>query len=130
MGPEHFGVVFRSTSHYGWFLLSAFCFVAIVAWNVLGVFYLAWRKRLNDGYPAVLAFPSIFMTLFHVSTSLGAVIFTRFGQINGPIYSVDCIWFNLLMAVLYLFMFWVTNKVLQNRDAHNKSRFRSLEDQS
>jgi hypothetical protein len=35
-----------------------------------------------------------------VVTSAEAVAMTNFGTVNGPVYSVDCIWYNAVLAVI------------------------------
>lgn len=79
------GYTFRSGGHLVWFFTS-----------MLMLTYVAYA-RLR--YPAVTQMQSWFI-LFHAMSSLQAVISTRFGRYNGRMYSVDCIWFNALMAVV------------------------------
>lgn len=95
------GLSFRSASHMHWFQMS----VVVFALSVLSllVWFFFFRKS-ND----FLICPFVMWQLgfaIHVLQPPIALIVTRGGTVNGPIYSVDCIWFNALMACIY-FLGW------------------------
>jgi hypothetical protein len=97
------GIDFRSAQHLYWFegtSLVLLAGLAATAWAV-------WSRAPADSR-RVLA---IFLTLvggFHVAVSIEAArrawhaIHVTHTSPNGPLFSVDCIWFNALMAGFYV----------------------------
>ncbi len=94
---EFLGIVFRSPQHLGWFTMSMTVFAAMV-----GVLILC--RILRTGPAETLLVYAGGMLCGHTLVALSAVIHTRFGELNGPVYSVDCIWFNTAMALAYAAM--------------------------
>lgn len=97
------GIEFSSAGHMNWFIFSMICFGISTGWCLitLGIKLI---MRLN----IKLSSTSLYTTGWalgmtgHFWTSIMAIIFTKFGTENGRIYSVDCIWFNALMGVIYM----------------------------
>jgi hypothetical protein len=89
------GIHFRSVSHALWFmatmgiLLTATFFYMRSAWHGRAP-NTAWVKTY---------------TLAHLVTAVIAVWLTSEGTVSTPGFSVDCIWFNSLMALLHLVVF-------------------------
>ncbi|OHA86669.1 MAG: hypothetical protein A3A96_01475 [Candidatus Zambryskibacteria bacterium RIFCSPLOWO2_01_FULL_39_39] len=75
---------FRNSSYAIWFLNSIFFFTLVVL-----IFYGNFGKW-------ILLFPLI----FHISPVINSLI-KIIKKEKSEIYSVDCIWFNLIMIVLY-----------------------------
>jgi hypothetical protein len=48
---------------------------------------------------------------FHGFTAVSAVFVTKLGTVNGPVYSVDCIWFNGLMVLVYLIVWRIARRL-------------------
>jgi hypothetical protein len=89
---ELWGISFRSVSHMHWFILSTGLLVGHV------IIQLAVRfLRPGDG-----PFNPTPVLSLHGIVIISAVIKTHFGTVNGPAYSVDCIWFNALMTLIHL----------------------------
>lgn len=99
---EFLGISFRSEQHLGWFVFSMLIFFISTA--------TVFISRVNDGRFKLF----LVLFLYHCLVSFIAIIITNFGAINSKSVSVDCIWFNGLMAVLYLFLFSL-KKFLQKR---------------
>lgn len=60
------------------------------------------------------------MALFHMVIAFQAIVITKGGTVNGPVNSVDCIWFNALMSAAY-FIFWLLIKKFAAKKLRNKS---------
>jgi hypothetical protein len=94
----HWGITFRSSQHYIWFLIvlgvaATLGIVYCVTLLLRGTRALAARETLATMWSwAGQAFASVSGT---------AILATKFGTENGPAYSVDCIWFNALVAVVF-----------------------------
>lgn len=88
---------FRSVSHGMWFVLTMGILLTAT------VFYIrSARRGLAPDRAWVNTYP-----LAHIATALIAVWRTRGGIINTAGFSVDCIWFNPLMALLHIAVFAV-----------------------
>jgi hypothetical protein len=92
----HLGIHFRSVSHYHWFVGSMILLGLSLLCSVLEM-----DKRPVDLMQSWWHWP----VFCHAGTSVTAIFVTHFGQVNGPIYSVDCIWFNALMSLMNYFVF-------------------------
>lgn len=73
-------VTFSSPYHLFWFMLST-------GWLAVT---LGWRRPWQAKYALI----------GHAVTAVDAALAILFG-VGGPVYSVHCIWFNGLMAVLH-----------------------------
>ena len=91
---EFLGIVFRSAGHVSWFKFT----MVMMALSIIvsGGLLIA---RVYIG-PSIVwgchAFPSFLI-------SLRAVFATKFGAVNGSVWSVDCIWYNGMLAGIYFF---------------------------
>jgi len=98
--PEFLGIVFRSQSHLGWFQFSMAVFgIGMITFGMVLLGCNSIRSMTRGFFP--------FMRIFHFTASILAVFMTRFGTMNGPIYSVNCIWFNFLMGTIYCTLYWI-----------------------
>jgi len=69
-----------------------------VAW--VGAFTaISYRAKWAGLYLVGMVIPS-YVALIHLIVTGIAVFVTKGGQIDGPLYSSDCIWFNILMAAV------------------------------
>lgn len=82
---------FRNLNHEVWFYLSMIQLIVCVS------LYFIFKFKLQF----------LFMIVYHTVTSIQATIITLFG-IKSSIYSVDCIWFNGIMVVIYVILFSLT----------------------
>jgi hypothetical protein len=89
---EFLGIVFRSSQHMVWGVGTVLVTLVLI---VLTTFF----KK-----PKVFFFGGSFG---YLAVAISAVIVTKWGTVNGPTYSVDCIWFNLLICVIYWLLFLV-----------------------
>ncbi|KKR36716.1 MAG: hypothetical protein UW46_C0007G0022 [Candidatus Yanofskybacteria bacterium GW2011_GWF1_44_227] len=89
------GITFRSASHLIWFVQSMVILLVSMIYYARKIFTSSREIESFSG-------PTFYLTAFHGITILQAIVHTRLGRINGPIYSVDCIWFNSLMVLVYL----------------------------
>ncbi|MBI1957046.1 MAG: hypothetical protein HYS44_01130 [Candidatus Niyogibacteria bacterium] len=87
-----FGIVFRSSSHMLWFIMTMVLLGESTVVSVICV-----RIKLYIG-PAILF---SFLGILSLTISIAAVGVTEWGTINGPKWSADCIWYNALLAGLY-----------------------------
>lgn len=87
-----FGITFRSGYHLSWFLITMTLFGASVVCSVICL----WQRCYS--WPIEIWF---FLGIMSLGTSLSAITVTHFGVINGPIWSMDCIWYNGLLAGIY-----------------------------
>lgn len=98
---EWLDIVFRSPDHLIWFKMSLILF----AGGFIAFLINFWKPRSSwHKLPGSLAF-------FHLTASFLAIIHTQGGTINGPVYSVDCIWFNALMGAIHTVLFLVAKKI-------------------
>ena len=92
-------ITFRSAQHLGWFIKTLVVFTVTVGWFFVNSIFI--RKSITPSLSWLL------MVLVHIVASLVSVVATRFGTVNGSEYSVDCIWFNALVALVYLILWWL-----------------------
>ena len=92
MAEKFLGISFRSEHHKRHFILS------MVALAIsIGVFSIFVLVRQYSGLVWFLSF----MTLCYGGISLEALVRTNGGVFNAKVWSVDCIWFNALMAGIF-----------------------------
>jgi len=96
------GIDFRSAQHLYWFEGTSLVLLAGMAatgWTV-------WTRAPADTRRVLAIFLSL-VGAFHVAVSVEAArrawraIHVTHTNPNGPLFSVDCIWVNALMAALY-----------------------------
>ena len=77
---------FRSPNHAAWFFVSVAVLIIslIYAFYRLGTARAIWRFVIGT----------------HVGTVVLAILVVA-TRGSGPVYSIDCIWFNALMALIY-----------------------------
>lgn len=90
------GIKFRSYSHLSWFLLSLLAF--LISW--------LWYMVTENSLPHYSRMLWLCFLLFHSGTAIGAIISVLTNcikrlPVNGIIYSIDCIWFNGLLSIVY-----------------------------
>ncbi len=88
---EFLGITFRSWSHVYRFIMS-------MTFLLTSLLLLACASRF-------LFFVSCGCVGMHLSTTVTASLATGFGHRNGPVYSVDCMWFNAALAVIHWGLF-------------------------
>ena len=97
MKYEFLGIVFRSELHMMWFELT-------VGVLVLATIILCGFLFFKSYEFPIFIFGSLGVAFLCVSiTSVGM---TRFGTVNGENWSVDCIWYNALLSVIYFSEAW------------------------
>ncbi len=94
---------FQSSTHRNWFIASISLLILSSIFTGL-IFHLPWIK--------LKYFLWAYLLSMHLGTSLLALIFTKGGKHNHIIYSRDCIWFNALMAFIYLIVMSITTLYL------------------
>ncbi len=104
---EFWGLTFRSASHMHWFQLSVGGFIVSNVWFLLRCIFPREQKIFSFFIPWFCLF------WWHVVTSVSAIAITKFGTVNGPRYSVDCIWFNALAAGIYFVLFYFIGRLLK-----------------
>ncbi len=92
---EFLGVSFRSSTHIAYFLGTASVFINV------GLIYAMWM--LWGYYRAALG-ASLCLAGLEISVTAFAIYATAGGTLNGPLVSVDCIWYNELLARAHLLM--------------------------
>ncbi len=104
---EFLGITFRSPQHMHWFVMSMGYLVIVL--SCVGI-----RSFLSGSFDkgGLLRWGIV----YHLFTSLSAVVITKFGTINGPVYSRDCIWFNALMAALYAVIWYVGTRYFNRKN--------------
>ena len=98
---EFSGIVFRSTSHMLWFILTVSIFIILV----VVILILLKFKRHNKGFLLLSVYAFILSGGLHLTGFIIALIKTKGGAINGPRTSVDCIWYNGVMLFVILIFF-------------------------
>lgn len=95
--PEFLWITFRSTSHMSWFFFTQALFWCAIVFAALQIVLTqSWSfKSLLGG-----------LATWEFIVSLTAIFVTKFGTINGPTYSIDCIWYNALMGTLYICLYF------------------------
>lgn len=96
---EFLGITFRSIQHMNWFIFTVISLIIIVIINLL--FLTPMRRSLSLQILGTYIF--MLSGAIHLIALLTALIKTKGGVINGPITSVDCIWFNGVMFFVVLF---------------------------
>lgn len=91
---EFLGITFRSSYHVDWFIMTMTLFGASLLWSVICLL-----QRCYEG-PVMIWF---LLGIVSLATFMSAISQTKFGTINGPVWSVDCIWYNGLLAGIYFF---------------------------
>jgi len=112
---EFLGITFRSSDHMQWFQMSMG--LAIINFSGL-VFRYATRHSSNPFFSKITVLLVILMVgiiLSHVMTSGVAVLNALVSVVqhqnpNGPVFSIDCIWFNALMAGTYAIVLYLESK--------------------
>lgn len=94
---------FQSSTHRNWFITSISLLILSSIFTGL-LFHLPWIK--------LKYFLWLYLLCMHLGTSLLALIFTKGGRHNHIMYSRDCIWFNVLMAFIYLITMSITTLYL------------------
>lgn len=89
---EFLGITFRSSYHMQWFVMTMIIFGA--SWVLFGICLVC------KCYGAPVIIWGI-LGIMSLSASMGAITKTKWGTVNGPVYSVDCIWYNGLLMVIY-----------------------------
>ena len=109
---ELLGITFRSAQHMHWFVLTCFLFVI----STLGFF--TTRDNL-----LIRTLSWHFLFYYHGFFAVASIVATEGGTINGVTWSVDCIWFNSLMAVMYLGLYLLLQKKKKRNPpfAHSKA---------
>lgn len=104
---EFLGITFRSANHLWRFLLTAFVLVMATAVGIAMI--------IEKSFYAAAVFWSLLGCIF-ILVSVDAIQKTNWGAVNGSVYSVDCIWYNALLAgicfsgvVLCLRLRWLQN---------------------
>ncbi|MDA2922669.1 hypothetical protein MYX07_05405 [Patescibacteria group bacterium AH-259-L07] len=102
MDPVVFwGIEFRNASHMVWFQMSMGFFALGILWFLVWRIIPGLKARTADSLFSALAF-WVYAAGSHGVASLGAIIETKGGTIITSMYSPDCIWFNALMAGIYI----------------------------
>ncbi len=101
----HWGITFRSYSHWMWFRMSMWLFV--VSWAYY--FFALFLSKKFSGPASARVGLWRYLLFFHSVTSIEAIAvaagkYLTHHPVNGAMYSIDCIWFNALMAVCYFFL--------------------------
>jgi uncharacterized membrane protein YvlD (DUF360 family) len=109
---EFWGVSFRSVMHMQWFQASV-C-VSMVCMLLL-LLPLILKEDYNPIYNII---PVGFFSSMHFTVFLSAVVLTKGGAVNGNIFSVDCIWFNALMAFIYAIVCLIIWQVTRKSKLH------------
>jgi|SRR3989338_1155570 len=91
---EFFGIIFRSADHMAWFITT----MSVLAIS-FALFIVFMREKMYLGPVVVWGLLGSLSSL----TSLGAISKTKWGTINGPVWSADCIWYNGTLAGIYFF---------------------------
>lgn len=102
----YWGIQFSSKSHQDCFKLSKLGFILslllIIASFILNLILPENLKSLSS-LITICALP-IGPLFVHFGIALMAINETKMETINGEIWSKDCIWFNFLMAAIYIGM--------------------------
>ena len=94
---EFIGITFRHAGHLGWFQISMFILLLTMFVISVGIY----KKKYSEIYTILKAW-LMFMGFFHSIISILAIFLTNFGAITCGDLSSDCIWFNALMAGIYV----------------------------
>lgn len=89
---------FRNSQHRDWFFVG----MTLLSICVLGSFY------FQDPTFAWIRIWSLFGGLLHFFCTVGALWDTRLGMRKvGREFSIDCIWFNGGLTLIYIGLFWL-----------------------
>jgi len=91
---EFLGIAFRSAQHLEWFVFTLITFGANICFIAV-----CWAS--GKRFKAPCAFCGVLGGLSFFYSILAAII-TDFGAASGPVWSGDCIWYNALLAVIYV----------------------------
>ncbi len=117
--PLYFwGIGFRSLSHLHWFQGSVFMLTASLIAS-------AWclKSRPSKEHHNLVVIFLILTGLFHALAFLTASVsaykktYVLHQDPNGPLFSVDCIWWNALLTVGYVGLVAVLRRVRQPQGA-------------
>lgn len=87
-------IKFRSYEHLRWFVINTSLLSVTVAILLLNQIF---GISLD---PVLVIITSVFMGLIYMIISVcSAIVVIKLG--NGPIFSVDCIWFNGVISLIY-----------------------------
>ncbi|SRR6056297_1066176 len=94
-------ISFRNDHHKTFFLqvMSLFACCVFIALIAELCFFLGCRGAL---FPLLLFWFYFLLGLTHLIVSFLAMKETDFGKNVKPYFSIDCIWFNIVMFILYL----------------------------
>lgn len=111
---QFLGIEFRSVEHLFWFKLSSATFLAYFVFFAARLIIKKFRK--NFIFSVYVSIVSVLFCICHFEVSIKAYSFTKGGQINGNLFSADCIWFNGLLAIVYgLFCVLALNDGIKRR---------------
>lgn len=107
MEAEFLGIVFRSEDHMRWFQMSMGFVVIIGLISIFSATIAIWKRPVGHrGFSIVLLLMVVAGGYHATAGILSAIHFVIMISIgrdpNGPVYSVDCIWFNFSMAASYI----------------------------
>src|SRR3989344_1082414 len=105
MEVEFLGIAFRSASHLAWFKMNLTIFVLSWAW------YLASRSGRHWRFLSVFCSATTFNAIFTIAVRLFKGV-----ALDGEVYSRDCIWFNGLMAFIYLSHWWLAKTIAAKKN--------------
>lgn len=80
---------FRSESHFRWFISTVALLAIAIAFQIGG----------RDAREFML-----FMAVIHGIVTITAIRETNFGRKETELHSIDCIWFNPGVAILYMLL--------------------------
>jgi len=86
-----YGISFRSVQHFEWFTTTLQFFAASIFISVISASLMPTVAQVLWGALLIL----------HFVIAVAAVFVTKFGKVNGPTTSVDCVWFNGVVAAVY-----------------------------
>lgn len=103
---ETSGSLFRSWEHGAYFLLCAGAFV----WSFFWLGWMRIRSRMQRGITIRHIIPWYYLMMAHGGETLLAMLVALINMsagtpVNGEVFSVDCIWFNGIMCLIY-FVLW------------------------
>lgn len=97
---------FRSKQHFHWFILSLIPLAVVIG------LYL-WRRnsiRQSAVYSRMLADIIIPARLMHLVVALWASVNLVWPHAPIAVLSVDCVWFNSLLALVYTVLIWTSRR--------------------
>lgn len=87
------GISFRSAQHL-------LCFGMTI--GALGLSIIAFVAGILTKRYEIPMFLYCFLGVLSLFISIIAVVKTKWGAFNGPIWSIDCFWYNGLLTIIYL----------------------------